>query len=89
MVWLICKKTDLNKDTALKGIQTALGNNDAVKIEIEGVRKMSDTHSEICLFVKELKPDGTTKRIFSSLLSQGLNDQVLTDLTQIVDYNFV
>ena len=37
---------------------------------------MNETQSEICLFIKELKPDGTSKRIFSSLLSQGLNEQV-------------
>jgi len=75
LVWLICKKPDLDKTTATTAIQTALGNNAQMKLEVENVRKLNANQSEVTMYVKEVKPDGSSKRVLSSILCQGLNQQ--------------
>ena len=76
LVWLICKKPDLDKTTATTAIQTALGNNAQMKLEVENVRKLNANQSEVTMYVKEVKPDGSSKRVVSAILCQGLNQQV-------------
>ena len=76
LVWLICKKPDLDKTTATTAIQTALGNNAQMKLEVENVRKLNANQSEVTMYVKEVKADGSSKRVLSSILCQGLNQQV-------------
>ena len=76
LVWLMCKKQPLEKTAIETAVKTALGNNASVGVVVESVRKTSETHSEVTLYIKESKPDGTSKRIYSSVLAQGLNQQV-------------
>ena len=66
----------MDKATATTAIQTALGNNAQMKLEVENVRKLNANQSEVTMYVKEVKPDGSSKRVLSSILCQGLNQQV-------------
>ena len=66
----------MDKTTATTVIQTALGNNAQMKLEVENVRKLNANQSEVTMYVKEVKPDGSSKRVLSSILCQGLNQQV-------------
>jgi len=75
LVWLICKKQPLDKATAETAIKTALGNNPQVTVVVEQVRKTTENKTEITMYIKEAKPDGTSKRVSANLLHNGLTQQ--------------
>merc|ERR1711935_391597 len=75
LVWLECNK-HVEKAQAEQAVKQALGNNNAITVVVEQCRKMGDgAKTEVTLYVKEAKPDGTTKRIGANLLYNGLKGQ--------------
>merc|ERR1711935_327068 len=75
LVWLECNK-HVEKAQAEQAVKQALGNNNAITVVVEQCRKMGDgAKTEVTLYVKEARPDGTTKRIGANLLYNGLKGQ--------------
>ena len=82
-MWLECNK-HVEKAQAEQAVKQALGNNNAITVVVEQCRKMGDgAKTEVTLYVKEARPDGTTKRIGANLLYNGLKGQVCICFTYL------
>ena len=77
LVWLVCTKP-VEKAQVEQAIKQTMGNNPAVTVVVEQCRKMSPdgAKTEVTLYVKEAKPDGSTKRVGANVLYNGLKGQV-------------
>lgn len=50
--------------------------NPNITVVVEGIRAVTAEKTEITIYVKEQKPDGTTRKLSATELSGGLNQQV-------------
>ena len=66
----------LLKSQIEEAVHNAMGKNPSVKVVVDSMRKIDVLKSEATVFVKEQKPDGTSRKIPASELAAGLQQQV-------------
>jgi len=79
LVCLVVKKNigdnGLKKGAVVDSLHQVFGKNPNVTVSVTGMKKIDEGKSEITIFVKEQKADGTSRKVPASELATGLNQQ--------------
>jgi hypothetical protein len=66
----------MNKNGVTDAIHAVFNKNPNIKIIVDGIRDLDGQKTEITVYVKEQKADGSSRKLLASELAAGLNQQV-------------